>query len=214
MSPRSKSRTEREPPSYPACRAALALGARVGGAPRGGGGQGGKGGAPMCKEVGQQCGAPAECCSMQCMGGYCAPGGGGCTMDGGPCLTDSQCCSMNCVNGKCGAAPMCKEAGQQCQMGDECCSKQCFGGRGQQCFLRFQCCSMKCTNNVCQPRAPRPSCRRLAGPHGAPPCVTDPRAIARPAEPGRAGQPGGAMYARRDAPDSHAKRVFPSPAGP
>ncbi len=113
-----------------------------------------------CKNPGETCAVPDDCCNKICdplnkCGGSTVPV---CTADGASCGSSTECCSKICgTNNTCTAvtAGACgKTLGNPCTQDIECCSKLCGGGVCQQssfctqpgdiCLNDLDCCSGIC----------------------------------------------------------------------
>jgi hypothetical protein len=129
----------------------------------------------VCKSTGEGCGAPTECCTGICTGGFCAglpTTNGTCGTQGNDCSSGADCCSTNCQGGKCIPAYTCHAYGDLCYQDVECCSGMCdavSGGPGRcidpaggcqqdgtPCTGSSNCCTRLCEPggagvNICQP---------------------------------------------------------------
>ncbi len=98
---------------------------------------------PACKNKGQSCSSPAECCGPTCTGSFgnltC-----GCAMGGATCSQNTDCCTLNCNAGTCGAssAPSCISDSFTCDGTIPCCSssRQClWQGGSRRCISNTGC---------------------------------------------------------------------------
>lgn len=111
------------------------------------------GGSAGCRDVGDDCAASVECCSLSCVDDAC---GDICVADGLTCGADGACCSGGCDNGVCQALNRaCFTSGNPCSGNRECCSGLCESGlcslkssfctqEGDICARSEDCCSQTC----------------------------------------------------------------------
>jgi hypothetical protein len=134
-----------------------------------------------CKNVGQSCDSPNDCCAaLMCIGlnsghtGSC----GLCLRSGEACSTASDCCSpLGCFQGKCGTAPAptCGAVSAACSGPSDCCSPLvCTSGRcaigtacravGETCAVTGDCCNpLTCSGGICRSATCRSAGQACAG---------------------------------------------------
>ena len=102
-----------------------------------------------CLAINTACTDPGQCCSGECIAGFCGCLGGGAT-----CASNPQCCSDFC-NDRVGSCD-CFLIGDDCRFGAQsCCSGVC-NGSGQCCALAgascgsdSDCCDSQCVSGTC-----------------------------------------------------------------
>lgn len=117
-----------------------------------GGGTSGTCGAAQCKDPGQSCQVPGDCCGgHNCINGICSTST--CTATGAACTSGTECCTTLC-NQTCQSIPgqgsSCKILGEPCVPNPDggsgtggCCSGVCSGGA---CSPQFSC---RASNDIC-----------------------------------------------------------------
>jgi hypothetical protein len=116
---------------------------------------GGGPGAGSCLQLGASCNVDGDCCSSDCVNGFCNYPA--CQSDNGPCTASGQCCSQTCgTNGTCTPlSTTCSTIGNACSSNTACCSGLCSGGTCQAssfcvqpndaCAANGDCCTGTCT---------------------------------------------------------------------
>jgi hypothetical protein len=81
-------------------------------------------GTGMCLQLGASCKTNGDCCSADCVGGFCNYPQ--CRSDNTACMSNGQCCSQTCNAGKCTPlSTTCSTLGNQCASSGTCCSGLC-----------------------------------------------------------------------------------------
>jgi hypothetical protein len=116
---------------------------------------GGGPGTGSCLQLGASCNANGDCCSSDCINGFCNYPA--CQSDNLPCTASGQCCSQTCgANGTCTPlSTTCSTIGNACSSSAACCSDLCSGGTCQAssfcvqpddaCAADGDCCTGTCT---------------------------------------------------------------------
>lgn len=109
-----------------------------------------------CRVGGKECDDDAQCCSGNCLGGFCE-----CKPFGGTCGVDVDCCRGLCIEGSCG----CAGSGASCVALENCCSSMCSDAgvcecahTGSHCQTPEDCCNGLCEGGVCRCRAKDQAC--------------------------------------------------------
>lgn len=116
------------------------------------------GGEAGCRDLGEGCEEPSDCCSSACVGGACIPAVPACRPTGTECAVPTECCSLGCVEGVCASA--CAPDVAACDSDAECCSGVCEGSvcralndacltSGNRCNDNSACCSGLCDAGIC-----------------------------------------------------------------
>ncbi|MGH7294516.1 MAG: hypothetical protein ACRELB_06280, partial [Polyangiaceae bacterium] len=87
---------------------------------------------PTCQSDNLACTASAQCCSQTCgAGGTCTPLNASCSTIGNACSSNGACCSGLCSGGTCQASSFCVQAGDACATNGDCCTGSCTIASGQ-----------------------------------------------------------------------------------